>query len=170
MNTELHLIDGALNWDFNGTAYCYKAEGVQSAREKNGRILMDIYSDGDFYYRFIDLCGKDILSYNDYGELTVYGSEKNTELSFDKINDVAFKNENILVMLDNEIVFLSGNGTVDSRLLPPYGYSFYRFAGDEGISVICNGNSQTADKFGRNDWKFTYDVITGNWSDGKVAY
>lgn len=167
MNIVIDNSSGTVSWSHNGNSYCCNAENVVSAYEKNGVIFMDICSDGAFSYKAVDLCGNDILCYDDNGDLTLAG---NTVLSFGKIADVTLSNGNILVMLSDKITVLSADGTAVSEIRPPSGYSFYRFSGDDGISVICCGIADTADKFGRSDRKFSYDPLGGCWSGGSVAY
>lgn len=38
------------------------------------------------------------------------------------------------------------------------------------MNVVCQGNEQTKDKFGRNDWNFTLDIETGEWKRQSLAY
>lgn len=65
--------------------------------------------------------------------------------------------DNIYLMYKNRISVLSRKGDEITKISPPFGYIFYRFIDGEKLSVICQGNNNTADKYGRNDWKFKYD-------------
>lgn len=66
-------------------------------------------------------------------------------------------------MYKNRISVLSRKGDEISKISPPFGYIFYRFIDGEKLSVICQGNNNTADKYGRNDWKFKYDFLNNTW-------
>ena len=38
------------------------------------------------------------------------------------------------------------------------------------LSVICQGNDFTADKFGRNDWRFKYNDKNACWEREALSY
>ena len=57
-------------------------------------------------------------------------------------------------------------GTIEA----PFNYIYSRFVDGEKLSVICQGNMENADTFGRTDCRFEYDTITNNWIKVGIAY
>ena len=78
--------------------------------------------------------------------------------------------DNIYLMYENRISVLSRKGDEITKISPPFGYAFYRFIDGKKLSVICQGNNNTADKYGRNDWNFKYDFLNNTWHKESFAY
>lgn len=117
--------------------------------------------------------GNDILCYDDNGNLTLNkrNGEK-TDMKFNKIYGVRIINYKIMVMLPDEIKLFTLYGRRIESIKPPRNYTFYRFFdhSKNKLDVVCCGNEYTADKYGRNDWHFSYDLELGYWERVSLAY
>lgn len=61
------------------------------------------------------------------------------------------------------------NGKYENSIRAPKGYRYYRFFSVKNdIIVVCQGDTDKADLFGRNDWKFK--CIDGEWIKDGLAY
>ena len=89
---------------------------------------------------------------------------------YNELKTVKVSKDNIYLMYKNRISVLSRKGDEITKISPPFGYIFYRFIDGEKLSVICQGNNNTADKYGRNDWKFKYDFLNNTWHKESFAY
>ena len=58
-----------VNWKYENKSYSYVVEGIIFATESNDMIFLEIYENKTFSYRFINLNGKDILWYDENGNL-----------------------------------------------------------------------------------------------------
>lgn len=161
-----------VNWKYENKSYSYVVEGIIFATESNGMIFLEIYENKTFSYRFINLNGKDILWYDENGNLKLFDSDGHciNEHRYNELKTVKVSKDNIYLMYKNRISVLSRKGDEISKISPPFGYIFYRFIDGEKLSVICQGNNNTADKYGRNDWKFKYDFLNNTWHKESFAY
>ena len=75
-----------VNWKYENKSYSYVVEGIIFATESNDMIFLEIYENKTFSYRFINLNGKDILWYDENGNLKLFDSN-------DTMNIDNFKNE-----------------------------------------------------------------------------
>ena len=141
-----------VNWKYENKSYSYVVEGIIFATESNDMIFLEIYENKTFSYRFINLNGKDILWYDENGNLKLFDSDGHC------INEHRY----------NELKTVKGDEI--TKISPPFGYAFYRFIDGEKLSVICQGNNNTADKYGRNDWNFKYDFLNNTWHKESFAY
>lgn len=172
MEIGLNSDTGTVNWKYKNVLYSYVAEGIIFAAESNDIIYLEIYENKTFSYRFINLNGKDILWYDENGNLKLFDSDGNCIIKhrYNELKTVKVSKDNIYLMYKNKICVLSGKGDEISKISPPFGYVFYRFIDRETLSVVCQGNNNTADKYGRNDWKFQYDFLNNMWHGESFAY
>ncbi len=161
-----------VNWKYENKSYSYVVEGIIFATESNDMIFLEIYENKTFSYRFINLNGKDILWYDENGNLKLFDSDGHciNEHRYNELKTVKVSKDNIYLMYKNRISVLSRKGDEISKISPPFGYIFYRFIDGEKLSVICQGNNNTADKYGRNDWNFKYDFLNNTWHKESFAY
>ena len=172
MEIGLNSDTGTVNWKYKNVLYSYVAEGIIFVAESNDIIYLEIYENKTFSYRFINLNGKDILWYDENGNLKLFDSDGNCIIKhrYNELKTVKVSKDNIYLMYKNKICVLSGKGDEISKISPPFGYFFYRFIDGETLSVVCQGNNNTADKYGRNDWKFQYDFLNNMWYGESFAY
>lgn len=161
-----------LIWKNQNQEYTYTAKGIENATEKNGIIFIEIYNENCFSYRYIDITGKDLVWYDEIGRITLFDKENSNSFSMeiDGLSEISARADKCWCMSGNTIKSISYSGKILSEIYPPSGYTFYRFANDEGLEVICSGNPQTADSSGRNDWLFRYDFPTNSWEKDSIAY
>ena len=86
MEIGLNSDTGTVNWKYKNVLYSYVAEGIIFVAESNDIIYLEIYENKTFSYRFINLNGKDILWYDENGNLKLFDSN-------DTMNIDNFKNE-----------------------------------------------------------------------------
>lgn len=77
MEIGLNSDTGTVNWKYKNVLYSYVAEGIIFAAESNDIIYLEIYENKTFSYRFINLNGKDILWYDENGNLKLFDSDGN---------------------------------------------------------------------------------------------
>lgn len=172
MEIDFNNDTGVINWKYKEILYSYVAEGIIFAAEKDGIILLEIYKDNISSYRFINLKGKNILWYDESGIVKIFDSNGSLigERRYDELKTVKISKDKIYLMFKNKICVLSEKGDEIARITPPFGYTFYRFIDGEKLSVVCQGNNSTSDKYGRNDWKFQYDFLNNMWCKESLAY
>ena len=174
---KFNYTESTIEWEYNTEKKIYSAEGIEFASVGNKSIYIEICGDLGYEYRYIDLNGKNILWYTDTGELSIFYSEdgQKMKIQLNKISDVAIINDGFYVLTlektSGEILEYSKIGELIKKYTPPLYYSFYRFSEfDSELSVICQGDNHTSDKFGRNDWKFIYNKNLGYWEKKSLSY
>lgn len=172
MEINFNSDTGTVKWKYKNKLYSYAVEGIIFATESNDIIFLETCNNKAFSYRFINLNGKDILWYDETGNLKLFDSDGHciNEHRYNELKTVKVSKDNIYLMYKNRISVLSGKGEEIAKISPPFGYVFYRFIDEEKLSVICQGNNNTADKYGRNDWKFKYDFLNNIWHKESFAY
>lgn len=175
---DIDYSDSVVKWNNGNRDVEYHINGVEDSSEENGLIYIEIYNEGEFEYYYVDKEGKFILSYSDEAEQLVLqnsnGVKKNILVPF--IKEVAIDtNKRIFVLVgnneDSRIYEYTKDGEIIRQLMAPLSYIFYRFSqiSDE-LQVICQGNEDKIDKYGRNDWKFKYNFINNEWEKVSLAY
>ena len=117
-----------VNWKYENKSYSYVVEGIIFATESNDMIFLEIYENKTFSYRFINLNGKDILWYDENGNLKLFDSDGHciNEHRYNELKTVKVSKDNIYLMYKNRISVLSRKGDEISKISPPFGYIFYR--------------------------------------------
>lgn len=137
----------------------------------------DLSSKTQFYYFLFD--GRRIFGYDKInGLISWLYNERLVEVECEDIltSKLEMKDAIILVISrdQQEKEKLTGF-TLDGVLLfekePPKGYHFLYFSTvSNKPSVVCAGERDQADKFGRNDWHFKIDTKTGELLKSNLAY
>lgn len=155
----------------------YLVEGIEFASMEDNVIYIEICGDAGYEYRYISLEGNNILWHEEEMEQIVFftsGNEKKT-IQLHGLRDVAITNERVYALTfetdKGEILEYSKQGVVIKKYSHPLNYAFYRFPKmNDELSVICQGNDITADKFGRNEWRFKYNNGSGCWEKESLSY
>lgn len=115
-----------VNWKYENKSYSYVVEGIIFATESNDMIFLEIYENKTFSYRFINLNGKDILWYDENGNLKLFDSDGHciNEHRYNELKTVKVSKDNIYLMYKNRISVLSRKGDEISKISPPFGYIF----------------------------------------------
>ncbi|MCD7034526.1 hypothetical protein LRR81_09770 [Metabacillus sp. GX 13764] len=69
-----------------------------------------------------------------------------------------------------KLIGISLDGSILFETPPPAGYSFYRLSETEGLpSIVCEGG-EDEDKYGRCQWHFVVNPVTGGLKRGTFSY
>lgn len=120
MKIGLNSDTGTVNWKYENTLYSYVVEGIIFAAESNDIIYLEIYENKTFRYRFINLNGKDILWYDENGNLKLFDSDGNCIIKhrYNELKTVKVSKDNIYLMYKNKICVLSRKGDEISKISP----------------------------------------------------
>lgn len=174
----LEYSSSIVKWNNGEKNVEYHVEGIEFASEENNMIYIETYKNNIFEYYYVDRNGYCILSYSDELEKIVVTDEDGNEHC---TNNLLIK-EAVIDSLGRIYVLIAENnkdklleysrkGDVINEFLPPNGYTFYRFGQvAEDLQIICQGDEKSKDKYGRNDWKFTYNFDEGEWNRDTLAY
>lgn len=121
-----------------------------------------------------------LLSISDFSNNTVsiFLKKEEKTLNFENLLDTGFfYSQNIILILSElnnkckKVTALNLKGEYLYDILPPNGFEFYYFSqNNNSIYIVCNGDLQHSDRFGRNEYKFKLDPHTGNLSNQTLAY
>lgn len=174
---DLNYTNSKVEWNIDGQKKEYYCEGIEFACVEKSWIYIEILDSNTYEYRFLEYGGKEILKYSDELHKIILTKDDNNEivLKLEGLQDVSIFQNNIVALLKNDkggsVKQISEDGTMIKEYLPPIGYTFYRFADmEKGLTVVCQGNSLTCDKFGRNDWVFQYDEKIATWNKKSLSY
>ena len=111
-----------VNWKYENKSYSYVVEGIIFATESNDMIFLEIYENKTFSYRFINLNGKDILWYDENGNLKLFDSDGHciNEHRYNELKTVKVSKDNIYLMYKNRISVLSRKGDEITKISPPF--------------------------------------------------
>lgn len=174
---DIKYTNSSVEWIYSGEKKFYLVEGIEFASIGGNLINIEICRENGYEYRYISLKGDNVLWYGTEAEKVVFfmPSGEGKIIKSHKISDVAIMNDKIFIMTletkNGKVLEYSMIGVKEKEYDSPCGYSFYRFSKMQNeLSAICQGSDITADKFGRNDWKFKYNTKTLRWEKDKLSY
>lgn len=176
MNIEYN--NSKVEWFYEGKKIEYSTSGIEYAVRNDSTIFIEEYTEGTFRYEYLDFTGQLIISYSaDSEDITIVNKEdKKVTINIPSLKDVSVgNNKNIYLLvqdtLNSKIMLYTYKGEKIREYIPPKGYICYRFGNiDNELNIICQGNDSKKDQYGRNDWNFTIDKETGEWSLKSLAY
>ncbi|NLI59358.1 MAG: hypothetical protein GX387_12750 [Clostridium sp.] len=176
MQIDVEYNDSEVTWNYNGRNIKYSKEGIEFASEDNNLIYIEVYHDGIYEYQYVNFEGKLLFSYCIDTETVTIFEPDHRIIKIPSMQDLSLSNNQSFFVLvgegnDSRLREYNFQGEMVKEYLPPTGYSFYRIVEiNPVIEVVCQGNEQFKDKFGRNDWNFTLDAETGEWKRSSLAY
>lgn len=172
MEINLDYSEKEIKWNYNTKNYIYKVDDIEFVTESCQYIYIEINKDTGYEYRYIDLKGNDICWYNENNDISIFdrGSKIRKDIHMSEIRDVMIIKDMIYVMKGkSEVLQFDAKGDINTVIIAPQGYRYYRFTGSDKLEVVCEGNEQTVDKFGRNDWRFEYNFQVDKWDKKSLA-
>jgi hypothetical protein len=175
---EIEYCDSEVTWCYGGKSMKYYTEGIEFASEDNDLIYIEVYYNNVYEYQYVSFEGKLILSYC-VGTETVTiidADQKKKVIKIPLIHDLSISNNQRFFVLagkdvDSKLIEYTFQGEIVNEYFPPRGYLFYRLGQVKSeVNVVCQGNEETKDNFGRNDWNFTLNAETGEWRRQSLAY
>lgn len=168
---DIIYLENGLKWNNGDSEVVYEANNIEFASDSQEFIYVEIINDGGTEYRFVDLNGNDICKYDESNVLKIRVEDKWINKVYEEIIDVYIVNEKIYAIVSptNIDVFEFSSkyfGTIKS----PVGFDFSRFIDGEKLSVVCQGELDNADIYGRKDYRYEYDNLTNNWVKIGIAY
>lgn len=180
MVESLRIDSGKVSWIYNLKDINIEIEDAFFVSKSDETELITINSGKDFIGKkiyYYDYNGNLILSYDlELGTIVwVYqGLRKNLNIS--NLKDVGFfpQKQRILVLCQYEKQELHGYN-LDGQLLfsvndPPEFEMRYFVQIDDQIAVVCDGNQNQQDEYGRFRFHFLIDLDNGRLTKGTLAY
>jgi len=167
-----------VSWIYNNRKIKYTCNGIQFAAKTDGVIYIEIFNYDVYERQYVTFKGDLILSHNiDNEEIKILSQDGELKtIRIPLLKEVSLSNSwNIYTSFgedfNTKLHEYTFEGVLLKELSPPRGYSFYRLGNlNEGINVICRGEQMKADKYGRNDWNFSFDTQKGEWIKQSLAY
>lgn len=180
MVENLSVNSNDISWDSNNKNILIKVDNAFFASEDKKNEYIYIESGKNFI--------KDRVCYYDFnGNLDflydlksgviewTYNDEKR-KLVLNNLKEVGYypKKNRILVLFSDEAPKAQGynlSGEYLYHIDAPTGYGMVYFGeSDDSLLVVCDGDKQNEDKFGRFRVNFKIDIINGNLTKGNLAY
>lgn len=165
-----------VEWECEGKKI-YRADGIIGAHIVRDLIHIEMCCEGIYEHRFVSLDGNDAVQYKRTGEVTIFSDTGAVLkcLHFKEVGSALVIQNRVFILAyeteNGEIYEFNRNAELLKTYTPPYKFSFYRIVDfKDGLVVICQGDADMADKFGRNDWRFVYNSETNCWEQQSLAY
>lgn len=182
MIENLHASSGCVTWKSNGRNIILNVDDAFFATENEKLELIEVESGKNFiatkvYYYSYD--GSLVLYYDlnlNIVNWTYQGKHKN--LFINQLKQVIFlpQKQKIFILSDGdgERQELYGYNVIGDCLFKvnqPVGFKMQYFAcSKDQISIVCDGDKNHEDQYGRSRYNFLLDVNNGNLSKGNLAY
>lgn len=174
-------IDESVKWEQDGEIVEIKIADVLVAKKYglNKVYIKRLDNDKSEINEYYDLKGKLIYSYaRKSGKVVCYDNAKIDEFIVNDLISIKYckKHKRFVTQVGtkriNSRMFLLNNvGDTLYEVKAPMHYTFYSLSeNDNEIEIICQGDEQMADKFGRNDWRFSIDVLLGELIKQSLLY
>lgn len=179
MVESLRIYSGKVSWIYNLKEISIEIEDAFFVSKSDETELITINAGKDFISKkiyYYDYNGNFILSYDlELGIITwVYQGLKN--LNINNLKHVGFypQNQRIFILCQNEKQELHGYN-LDGKLLfsvnDPPGFEMRYFVQiDDQIAVVCDGDQNQQDGYGRFRFHFLIDIDNGRLTKGTLAY
>lgn len=164
MNIAIDNSTNIMRWENKNIKYEYKIDSVGRAfaYASDNYIFIEIYNGGHSSHRVISTKGKNIIWYNDSGDVSVF-SDSHVDMHYSGLRDVRVLSPVYFIMTEFQLIKIDNIGRELSKIQSPSGYKFSRIFSASPLSVICEQISGSIDKYGRNDWKFEFDPLLFEW-------
>lgn len=180
MIENLNVISGCVTWKNKGSNIILKIEDAFFATENEELELIHIESGKNFmaskvYYYSYD--GNLELYYDlnlNIVDWTYQGKQKNLIINHLKQAIYFPQKQRIFILSDGDRQELYGYNLLGDCLFKvnqPIGFKmlYFTWIKDE-ISIVCDGDKNYEDQYGRSRYNFLLDINNGNLSKGSLAY
>lgn len=180
MVENLRIDSGKVSWIYNLKEINIEIEDAFFVSKSDETELITINTGKDFIGKkiyYYDYNGNFILTYDlELGTITwVYqGLRKN--LNINNLKHVGYypQNQRIFILCQNGKQELQGYN-LDGKLLfsvnAPFGFEMRYFVQiDDQIAVVCDGDQNQQDEYGRFRFHFLIDIDNGRLTKGTLAY
>lgn len=167
-----------ISWEFNRELVRFELENIIYAAYVNRQNYINIQVGLNFITTeeyFHDLDGKLLLHYNQNSGLIEWNYKNISErMIVENLSNVGFfPNQGIVLVRNNDgrvkIINLLTKELCDVKA--PDGHEMIYFQeSDQGITIVCDGDENHTDKYGRNRHNFELDIETGNLKHKGLSY
>ena len=174
-------IDESVKWEQDGEIVEIEIADVLVAKEYglDKVYIKRLNNDKSEVNEYYNLKGKLIYSYaRKSGKVVCYDNAKLKDFIVADLISVKYceKYKRFIAQVgikraNSRMIVLNNVGDILYEVKSPMHYTFYSLSenGNE-IEIICQGDEEMADKFGRNDWRFSIDVLTGELIKQSLSY
>ncbi len=178
---KVDIENNTVSWKINNMIYKVQINGLRAATILDEQIIYikNLNQKNEMQVQYYSLTGDFIFSYtknngsvswnSKYGHKEIFVSEL---LSAD-----IYQHEEVVIALSGvknrncKLLIYSFDGNLKVQCHEPENYYFSYLSTYEGRpAIVCIGNEKTEDKYGRNDWKFVINTITGELTKMSLAY
>ena len=174
-------IDESVKWEQDGQIVEIEIADVLVATKYglNKVYIKRLNNDKSEVNEYYDLKGRLIYSYTrKSGKVICYDNAKIHDFIVDDLISIKYceKYKRFVAQVgikraNIRIIVLNNVGDILYGVKSPIHYTFYSLSENQSkIEIICQGNEEMADKFGRNDWHFSIDVLSGELIKKSLSY
>nr|WP_315528685.1 hypothetical protein [Carnobacterium maltaromaticum] len=180
MIRNFHFDFAQVNWLFKGREINIKMENIifSSIDKINNQVSVKVgknfISESEYYYDFSGNLLFELHKMN--GEIKwCHNGElfKQTVLNIENIG--FYTNKGIILIMykanENEAFFVDLKNEFSHEINKPKGFQLAYFEETKNnILIVCNGDTEKTDKFGRYQKNFILDISTGELQENGIAY
>lgn len=174
-------IDESVKWEQDGEIVEIKIADVLVAKKYglNKVYIKRLDNDKSEINEYYDLKGRLIYSYaRKSGKVVCYDNAKIDDFIVNDLISIKYceKHKRFVTQvgtkrINSRMFVLNNVGDTLYEIKAPMHYTFYSLSeNDNEIEIICQGDEEMADKFGRNDWRFSINVLSGELIKQSLSY
>lgn len=180
MIKDIKIESNKVLWTFENRTITLELEDVFWASERKETHFIEIETGKNFKQKkvyFFNYAGEQILYYDlDAGTVEWSLQENRKKITVENMNQVGFfpQEKRIFIISscgNQELLGYDTNGNYLFKVKNPSGFKMLYFSIlRHDIIVVCDGEENQEDKYGRFRYNFFIDINTGKLTKGGVAY
>jgi hypothetical protein len=178
---KVDIENDLVSWKINNILYKLQINRLRAATILDDQFIYikNLDQKNEMQVQYYSLTGDFVFSYTKNSGGVSWNSKYGPKEIF--VNDLLSANiyqpEEIVIVLSGvknkncKLLIYGFDGDLKVQCHEPENYYFSYLSRYEGRpAIVCIGNEKTKDNYGRNDWKFVINPITGELTKISLAY